>query len=522
MSAAFVGTVTVFKCDTAASAPANIRVINNCGLISKGAGSGTCYGVVLDSGGSIATIRYDGLTVDISGFTNEYLANTGSTDSQKLWITSTNKDLAQLSAGLTISTPQDQNNSGFVRWGGTGNYWSFVVGTGVFTVLRPGAGVVRSTPVVWTANQTVTLTSFATNYVYVTSAGTLASSVTDGGDLYKNNIVLFEVWTDGTYYQVAKENHPYEFTTAVSNAWHKVFGPLITGLGATITQLGASSARTIAIVGDDTVIDHGLETSITGDPATAVTIYAFYTNAAGKMAQDGAGTTAMLSRYNNAGTATTATNSRRIVKRIGVVKDSLNSTSPIYVSVLNTATFGSDNAALTAISNGNIAAFPSELKELEVVQLGFVVINANGAGAGSIITGGIVVSKQAFGASLIGASASNQASLITTNTTNFVASGNVSSVLSGSDTTAQAAFDTLARGISSRYVAALSWSGSAGAYTMDITGVTHLRGTSPRVEVVETSGADRIVAHVNVQYAAVSGDITLSSSENFTGEVIII
>jgi hypothetical protein len=359
------------------------------------------------------------MSAHINGFANEYIANTGTTDSQALWITSLNKDLPQDAAGLSVSTPQDQNTSGFVRWGGAGAYWSYVVGTRVFTILRAGAGVVRSTPITWAANQTVTLTDLATNYVYVTSTGLLASTTSSSDILYTNNIVLFQVWSDGTYYQVTKENHPYEYTTAVSKWAHKTFGPLITGLGATITQLGTTSARTLAIVGDDTVIDHGLESTITGDPATAATWYTFYTNASGKMAQDGAGATAIASRYNNAGTAANASNGRRIVNRLGVIKDSLNSASPIFVAVLHTTTYGSDTAALTAISSGNIVAFPAELKALEVVQIGFIVINANGSGAGTIINNGVVVSKQAFGASLIGASASNQASLITTTTTNF-------------------------------------------------------------------------------------------------------
>jgi hypothetical protein len=434
---AYSGTVVGYNCSSAASSASVVRLIQASSSILRGAGTGTAYASNLDSTGNTAKLRFDGMSAHINGFANEYIANTGTTDSQALWITSLNKDLPQDAAGLSVSTPQDQNTSGFVRWGGAGAYWSYVVGTRVFTLLRSGAGVVRSTPITWAANQTVTLTNLATNYVYVTSTGVLASTTSSSDIIYTNNIVLFQVWSDGTYYQVTKENHPYEYTTAVSKWAHKTFGPLITGLGATITQLGATSARTLAIVGDDTVIDHGLESTITGDPATAATWYTFYTNASGKMAQDGAGATAIASRYNNAGTAANASNGQRIVKRLGVIKDSLNSASPIFVAVLHTTTYGSDTAALTAISSGNIVAFPAELKALEVVQIGFIVINANGSGAGTIINNGVVVSKQAFGASLIGASASNQASLITTTTTNF------NRALSGADTTVQAALDTI-------------------------------------------------------------------------------
>lgn len=522
LSPTFAGTVTAFKCTTKATLASNVRIVNNCAILNKGAGGGTCYAMTLDSSGNSATMRYDGMTVDMSGFTNEYISNTGSTDSQKLWITSTNKDFASLSAGLSVSTPQDQNCSGFVRWGGAGSYWSYVVGTGVFTLLRPGAGVVRATPVIWAENQTVTLTNLATNYVYVDSSGVLRTSVTDGPTLYKNNIVLFEVWTDGTYYQVTKENHPYEFTTAISGIWHKVFGALVTGLGATVTQFGAASARTLSIVGDDEVIDHGLSSTITGNPAAAVDWSAFYTNVSGKMQQRGAPVTAIVSDYNNAGVATNASSGQRIVKRLGVLKDSLNSAAPIYVTSLHTTTYGNDNAATQAISNGQIAAFPAELKALEVVQLGYIVINADGAGGGSIITGGVVVSKQAFGASLIGASSASQASLITTNTTNFVAAGGVSNSLSGADVTVQAALDTLARSKASRYAAAISWTG-AGPYTMSIAGATHLRGTGAVVQVMsQVSGNVYENAAVNVSKDIVTGDVVISSTVNFVGIVDII
>ena len=434
---AFAGTVIGYNCDTAASSTSVIRLVQASSSLLRGAGTGTAYSSNLDSTGNSAKLRFDNMSVHINGFANEYVANTGTTDSQSLWITSLNKDIPQNAAGLSVSTPQDQNWSGFVRWGGSGSYWSYVVGTRVFTLLRDGAGVVKSTPVTWAANQTVTLTDLATNYVYVNSLGVVGSTTSSSDIIYTNNVVLFQVWSDGTNYQVTKENHPYEYTTAVSKWAHKTFGPLITGLGATITLLGATSARNLAIVGDDTILDHGLESSITSAPAVAASWYNYYTNGAGKMIQDGNAETAILSRYNNAGTADNATNGRRIVKRLGVIKDSLNAATPIFVSVLNTATFATDNAALTAISNGNIVAFPAELKALEVVQLGFVVINSNGAGAGTIINNGVVVSKQAFGASLIGSSASNQASLITTTTTNF------NRALSGADTTSQAAFDTI-------------------------------------------------------------------------------
>jgi hypothetical protein len=71
------------------------------------------------------------------------------------------------------------------------------------------------------------------------------------------------------------------------------------------------------------------------------------------------------------------------------------------------------------------------------------------------------------------------------------------------------------------YVAALSWSGT-GPYTMTVTGATHGKGLDPTVILRETAGG--ISSNVLVESVAVtdaSGDVTITSSTNFTGKVII-
>ena len=520
-SISFVGTVYGFS---SASTSVYRRLAKNCLVWIKGAGGagGTAVALQLDSGGNSSTMNHDAINVNITGFptANSFVANTGATDSQRIWLTSSNMDLPQNMAGLSVMTPQDQQCSGFVRWGGAGSYWGFVVGTGVFTLLRPAAGVVNSTPIIIPANQTVTLTNFATNYIYADSTGTLRTSTSETDTLYINNVFLFIVWSDGTYYQVTKENHNYNFPTNVRNTWETVFSTLITGAGANLTQLGAAANRQIAIVGNDTICDQGVESSIVSAPTVALTFYPNYVNASGKMQQVAAGNTAIVSNYNNAGTPTNVGNNKYCNKRIGVLKDSLNSIDPQYISILDTVQYNTAATAAAAISSGTVQAFPPEALALEVVQLGFVTIKANGSGGGSITT--ITISKQAFGAALIGGSASSQASLITTDTTNFVTSGGISSVLSGADVTAQAALNTLARGISSRYTAALSWTG-VGPYTMTITGATHLRGTDPVVRCRElVSGSLYNVVYTDISIDDSTGDVVLTSSNNFTGKVVIV
>jgi hypothetical protein len=111
---------------------------------------------------------------------------------------------------------------------------------------------------------------------------------------------------------------------------------------------------------------------------------------------------------------------------------------------------------------------------------------------------------------------------VATTTTNFTASGGISSILSSADVNAQLAFDTLARGAASRYVVAITWAGG-GPYTMSITGATHLRGTDPIVRVRKLSaGTVYDVVWVDTQIDDSTGDVTLTSTENFTGKVVIL
>jgi hypothetical protein len=115
------------------------------------------------------------------------------------------------------------------------------------------------------------------------------------------------------------------------------------------------------------------------------------------------------------------------------------------------------------------------------------------------------------------------ADAISSVTTGFVAAGGVSSILSAADTDVLAALNTLARGVSSRYSAALSWAG-AGPYTMTITGATHLRGTEPIVRVRELTGGTtyEVVDADKIEIDGTTGDVTITSTSNFTGSVVIL
>ncbi len=72
-----------------------------------------------------------------------------------------------------------------------------------------------------------------------------------------------------------------------------------------------------------------------------------------------------------------------------------------------------------------------------------------------------------------------------------------------------------------RYTAALSWSGS-GPYTMAITSTTHKRGLNPIVTVRVTDSGTSTDCTWDVSVTDSNGNITITSTENFTGKVIIL
>lgn len=431
-NAAYSGTVRGY-CTTTKSS--GTRLAQNCQIRLEGSGSGTAYGVYLVSSTHDAEFFHAGEVVFINGFTpgSEYLSYTGTGDVHKIWLNSVNKDLGKDGPGLSVVTPYDEQKSGFVAWASSGTYWT-TSGT-TLSVAIAGVGCVKDSPVKWVAGN-VTLTPYSTNYVYATATGALGSTTTVDDALYTNNIVLFEAYYDGTNYLIAKENHPYKFTSAVGSAWHKILGALLIGTGAVLTNVNTlpDSARVIKIVGADTLEDHGLETIIPDSAGSAVSLIQTYTDASSRL-KLGSPATAIPSKYNNAGTLTNCANNHYCVVRIGAIKDNLNSALPQYIAHVDTTDYNNLSAARTAVSANSVAIFPPELQKLEVVQLGFAILKGDGAGAGTLQE--ITVSKQVFGANFSSSAASTSAALSNTNVTNF------DKILSSSDTTVQLALDTI-------------------------------------------------------------------------------
>lgn len=432
-SSSFSGTVAGVRVATAST---ETRTCFSGDIRLLGTSGGTAYGVSLESA-SAATFLSTGMSMTITGFTNEYSANASSGNVQKLWLNSVNKDLPKTGAGLCIVTPYDALRTGFVDWVAAGStYWSYDVGTRVFSVSKAGVGVVKDSPVAWAAGSaSPALTNFVTNYIYVTSAGALASTTTRNAALYENNIVLFAVYSDGTNTLVTKENHPYKFAAAVSEWAHDSFGSVLKGTGAVVTKIGDGSTRTISIVGADTLQDHGLNTTISDSSGAAVNWTVVYTGASGTTLV--AAASAIPGSYNN-GTSLTDSN-KVVVYRLGVLKETLNSSSPQYVARPHTAVFNNVSEARTAANANNVAQFDATLSNLEVAQLGFAIITGTGTGGGGTLNE-TISAPRTISASYQAAAAATSAGLVNTTVTNF------DRILSSADTSVQLALDTLDNG----------------------------------------------------------------------------
>jgi hypothetical protein len=331
----------------------------------------------------------------------------------------------------------DMKDSGFVSWDAAVT-WSVDL-SDKFKVETAGTGRIHGKLVSWVANQeTAALSANTANYIYIDSDGVLQSTTTRTEALYEDNIVLFIDMFDGTNHVVVKENHPYKFCASVSNYLHDTLKTVIENIagGANITRVatgggGAAGDREIKIVGADELEDHGLDTDIPDSGGSGVTWNQYYTNASGKWIRD-ASQTQFVMKYNNAGTATAITANQYGVFRLKVAKDDIEDTTPKYIAVMHTAQFASLALARTAIING-VANDSNELTALEMAQLGYIIVHNNGGG----YIAEVQIVKEVATGNTTGGGASNLASLISTDISNF------DHRLSSADTNVQQALETL-------------------------------------------------------------------------------
>jgi hypothetical protein len=164
-------------------------------------------------------------------------------------------------------------------------------------------------------------------------------------------------------------------------------------------------------------------------------------------------------QYNNGGTATELTNNRYGVFRVYVSKDDIESATPTYYSVMHTEQFVTLTLARNAITDG-VAEATNELAEIELAQLGYIIVR-NNASDGYIVE--VTIEKSTAGGNTTGSGATNVASLVSVDTTNF--DGNLSSL----DSNVQTALETIddLPGISQSVKAWVRFSGAATVVTID-------------------------------------------------------
>jgi len=327
---------------------------------------------------------------------------------------------------------QDQIFTGFNEWDSAGSIYT-VNGTN-FTVDMAGNGYIKGKKVKWDGSQTVaSLAAGATHLIYMDDTGTIGSTSSITRTIYETVIPLFEVLVDSdtpANVLVVKENHPYSAPTVLSNYLHDTVGVVISNITNGANIIAGANADEVAISGEDTLEDHGLETTIPDSAGASVTWNIFYTNGAGKWVLDDT-TVTIPSEYNNAGTPTALGASKYGVFTLYASKDDIETTTPKYIAVMDDAEYNNITAADTAISNGTVSVPTAELENIELARLGYIIYSE----ASSTIVD-FIIDKATIRASST-TSGTTTANLITTTTTNF------DGILSASDTTVQAALETL-------------------------------------------------------------------------------
>ncbi len=200
----------------------------------------------------------------------------------------------------TWSLPQatvDMEMSGFISWGGSGNYYSFIRTTGVFTVLRPGIGRIGSSKKTWAGGENVTLTSDKSYFIAISDTNTLEAIdirtiysadvktyFENFENVFKTKILLFSIHYDAdlTTPIVLKQNHYYSYQSDIAAHDHFRLGHVFIGAGGLISVL-SSANRTIQTSGNAALDDHGLLTAVADGGGAAISTDCLYQNAGGTL-----------------------------------------------------------------------------------------------------------------------------------------------------------------------------------------------------------------------------------------------
>lgn len=426
---------TVHGLNVSAVSALNRTFTNN--TVSLIGTSGGTANAIATTSGSTASIKAAGNNFSITGFTTKNSSNTGSIGEViKSWVHSQDGNYVKAGSGLSVTTPYDLNQTGFVAWSGTGSYFSYNAGTRRFTLSRACVGVYKSTVVVVAAAQYVDLPAdFSQYFISADDSGTLQYSTSA---TFADKILLFSIYSDGTYYTTAKQTHVASFPADVSRAWHQSLGSSMTNDANGVLTLLSGAGRTVKLVGTSTYYDHGLETTIADSVGAAISMQMVYTGVSGITYQGAAFTAIPAVRQNGTSLSNTA-NGKFVNYRVGVMPNSNADDTTAnqiaqYIIVPDSTEHNSASAAAAQITANAVAAFPAAIGSLEAINLAYVTIQGDGAGTGTLTT--VTPAKQVFGVNFA-SGATSSAGTVTTDISNF------SDELSTPETSVQLALDRL-------------------------------------------------------------------------------
>lgn len=266
----------------------------------------------------------------------------------------------------------DAASTGFVKFDVEAGDCHSVTGS-TFNLLKSGYGRIKGTKVTFAAQSVAFPASYGFVFAKINSSGVLVTGVSVD---YATEFPLFYLFTgvSGTYY-VAWEAHNFNFNTNVSGFLHKAVGVQIVGSGGNVV-IGSTNTQ-VAISGNAELLDHGLSADITDTAGAGVVWIQDYLNASGLWALNTL--SANLSpKYNVGGTPTALDAGKFGVYRLYATKQDGNTNAARYLAIMDVTQYSNQNAAQAAINANTVAAATGALISVEIAQLGFAIVRADG------------------------------------------------------------------------------------------------------------------------------------------------
>ncbi len=294
----------------------------------------------------------------------------------------------------------DSASTGFVKFDVEAGACHSVTDS-TFNLLKSGYGRIKGTKVTFEAQSVAFPASYGLVYAKINSAGVL---VTGGSVDYATEFPLFYLFTgvSGTYY-VALESHNFNFNTNVSGFLHKAIGVQIVGSGGNVVV--ANTNTQVAISGNAELLDHGLSADITDTAGVGVVWIQDYLNASGQWALNTLAAN-LAPRYNVGGTPTLLDSGKFGVYRLYATKQDGNTNAARYLAIMDTAQYSNQNAAQAAINANTVAAASGALVSVEVAQIGFAIVRADGVVVATTVSKQTLTMQSASGSAATAAGTS--------------------------------------------------------------------------------------------------------------------